>query len=259
MKTAVVVFRPGVNYRKEIFQSGLRKLGYRIGDSPLSNPGTDDVLILWNRFPRDESTAHAYETRGGTVLIVENGYIGQDTNGGRTFAVAKSYHNGAGLWPEGGPERWTKMNVELKPWRSSGNFILVLPQRGFGPVNVAMPQQWAHHVANRLRTISDLPIRVRVHPGVKKTEPYADLKGAWAAVTWGSGAAIKAIAAGYPVFYEFPQWIGGLAARLIGTKPTCLGEPFLGDRLPMFQRLAWAQWSSDEIENGEAFDWLLQK
>lgn len=82
----------------------------------------------------------------------------------------------------------------------------------------------------------------------------ADLKDCWAVVTWSSGAAIKAIAAGVPAFHALPNWIGAPAAKPFGSD---LENPFLGDRLPMFQRLAWAQWGLDEIASGEPFKRLL--
>jgi hypothetical protein len=73
-------------------------------------------------------------------------------------------------------------------------------------------------------------------------------------VTWGSGAAIKAIAAGIPVFHELKCWIGAEAAQF-GIED--LEHPFLGDRHLMFHRLSWAMWTSEELESGEPFRWLL--
>lgn len=81
-----------------------------------------------------------------------------------------------------------------------------------------------------------------------------DLANAWAVATWGSGAALKALLMGVPVFHAFPQWIGKAAARPFRCP---IEEPFLDDRLPMFRRLAWAIWSADEIARGEPFRCLL--
>ena len=255
--TAVVMLRPGRNYRREIFHAGLRKNGYRIADQPLSSPTSGDVLVLWNRFPMQESIARTYERNGATVLVAENGYIGCDDQGQQFFALAKSQHNGAGTWRVGGPERWETMHVDLSPWRTDGSFLLLLPQRGFGPAGVGMPIRWEQFIARKLPSITTRPFLARPHPGREKTEPYKALKGAWAAITWGSGAGIKALAAGYPVFHEMPNWIGAPASRFIGDVKS-LEYPFMGDRLPMFQRLAWAQWSSSELESGVAFRWLLE-
>lgn len=75
-------------------------------------------------------------------------------------------------------------------------------------------------------------------------------------VTWASGAAIKAIIEGIPVFYEFNDWIGAPAARY-GIDDT--ENPFLGDRNPMLHRLSWAQWTAEEIASGEPFKCLLNR
>jgi hypothetical protein len=63
-------------------------------------------------------------------------------------------------------------------------------------------------------------------------------------VTWGSGAAIKALQWGIPVVSEMPDWIGEQDNTDAG-------------RLEMFRRLAWAQWTMEEIAHGEPFARLL--
>jgi hypothetical protein len=120
-----------------------------------------------------------------------------------------------------------------------------------------MPQQWERHIASKIQFRTKRAFQTRHHPGDSKSQPYKDLRNAWAAVTWGSGAALKAIAAGIPAFYEMPQWIGAAAATFIDKK--CKFEnPYTAEREPMFERLAWAQWSTREIQTGEAFAWLLR-
>jgi len=63
-------------------------------------------------------------------------------------------------------------------------------------------------------------------------------------VTWGSGAAVKALTWGIHVESHMPNWIGEQDNTDAG-------------RLEMFRRLAWAQWTLDEIEDGTAFRHLL--
>ena len=109
-------------------------------------------------------------------------------------------------------------------------------------------------MVKRLQQITDRPIVVRKHPGAAKSDPWPDLEGAWCAVTWGSGAAIKAMVAGIPVFHEMLNWIGAPAARFgVSNIEDCL----TGDRERMLHRLSFAQWSLDEISSGEAFAWLF--
>jgi hypothetical protein len=243
-------------YKRDEFLSGLGRHGFAGQPMPLRTPTPADVLLIWNRIPAFEQYIRPYETVGARVIVTENGYIhGRD--GAKRYALALGQHNGAGKWPVGAPERLEKLNLELHPWRSGGESVLLLPQRGIGARGVAMPPQWAHQALAALKGGTRRPVAFRRHPGPLKTEPYAELAQAHCAVTWGSGAAIKALAFGVPVFHGFPAWIGGSAAlRLDGAD---LERPKMDDgaRLAMFQGLAWAQWEISEISSGEAFAWLM--
>lgn len=249
MKTANILLHKSAHYKAEIFGAGLKKHGYRIiNDRNYRPQSTNDVLLLWNRNPPHERIAALYESEGARVIVSENGYIGE------AKALAQRQHNGAGGWFVGEKSRWPKFNINLMDWRENGEHILVLPQRSIGSASVAMPRPWLCGIQKRLQKITDRPIRVRRHPGTTKSRPLElDLGNAWCAVTWGSGAGIKAICAGIPVFYDFAKWIGAPAA-------TCnfdLEKPYLGDRMQMLHRLSWAQWTWEEIERGEPFKWLL--
>lgn len=207
----------------------------------------------------DDLLAKRWEAAGATVIVTENGWIGKAPDGGKLFALCRGQHNGAGTWSEGAEDRWTPLGVPLKPWRATGNHVLVLAQRGFGPPEVAQPRDFVPRTVARLKAMTQRPIVVREHPGRFKDRAKPldeDLHDCWAGVTWASGAAIKALAAGIPVFHGLERWIGAPAAVHI-KKSLCIEEPFLGDRLPMFRRLAHAQWSGAEIATGEPIRRLL--
>ena len=104
--------------------------------------------------------------------------------------------------------------------------------------------------------MTDRPIRVRRHPGLHNTRPLEDdLLNAWACVTWGSGAGIKALAAGIPVYYEMEHWIGADGAQ--PTRGADIEHPVMGNRQSMLSRVSWAQWAAEEIQSGEALAVLL--
>lgn len=255
MPRAISILASAPWRKQQSFKAGLENAGYSVYNTFLEPIRSDDILVLWNRHAHEDGHAKRYEQAGARVIVAENGYIGTDPDGGKLFALALNYHNGAGKWNVGDPSRWT---LELRPWRASGEFILVLPQRGMGPPGVAMPRNWTQTIMQKLKNMTRRPIIMRMHPGQNKNgyDVYPAFEGAHAVVTWGSGAAIKAIHAGIPVFHDFDRWIGADASRRLDTGNIEL--PFLGDRLPMFQKLAWAQWSLKEIESGEAFRWLLK-
>ena len=248
------------HYNRDAFEQGLEAAGYSIRRGFASPIARGDLLVLWNRYRQQEQLARDYEYAGATVLIAENGYLGPDVKPPANYALARGHHNGAGAWHVGQNARQHMLDIEVRPWRKDGDHIVIIPQRGMGEPGVKMHAEWPLRVEARLRKITKRPIVVRPHPGPRPhTGGMPELEGAWAAVTWASGGGIKAIAAGIPVFYEFPKWIGADAARFgIGTAEAPLIEaPYLGPTGTMFRKLSWAQWSVDEIRSGEAFKWLL--
>ena len=242
-------------YRREVFANGLKAHGFSVIYDRNAKASEGDVLVIWNRGNAVHNIARRYEKRGAHVIVAENGYLNY-ADGSKTIALARNHHAGAGDWYVGEEDRWGKLGIELKPWRKDGEHVLVLPQRSIGEPGVAMPRNWIESVTRRLKRITDRPIVVRKHPGKNvRRELELDLHNAWCSCVWASGAGIKSIVAGVPVFYDFADWIGGPAA----SKDWSIEEPFLGDRGPMLHRLAWAQFGWAEIESGLAFEYLLKR
>lgn len=268
MGRAFCFIREQPSYRREAFASGLSAAGltvscqdYHAPSIPWGSIGRDDVLVIWNRYSTVEQLANRFESQGGRVIVAENGYLGADESGIQYYALALKGHNGSGQWPIGGPERWERLGIELKPWRESGDHVLVCPNRSFGPKGFAMPQGWGEATAQRLRQITKREVRLRPHPGnwQQKTEEVRasladDLKGAWAVVIWASSAGLHALISGIPVFREAPHWVGGDASQRDVMR---IDAPAYPDRLPALQRMAWAQFTIAEISGGEPFRRLL--
>lgn len=250
MPRAGVMMRPSPSYRRDAFMAGLTRHGFSVMDGYDRRPGPDDLLLLWNRTRSTDPIARIYEQAGARVIVAENGYIGERP-GDKPFALALGFHNGAGQWAVGEKPRWIP---EQKPWRERGDHIVVMPQRGIGVRPYSMPLDWPRRIEARLAKLTDRPIRMRRHPGAERPDPWPDLVGAHAVVTWGSGGGIKAIAHGVPVFHDMPEWIGRVAALpLVQDLEMC----FTGDRERLWRIISWAQWRADEIESGEAFEGLL--
>lgn len=238
MKRAWLNLRHNVPERHRAFERGLARCGYSVVDGLTSRPGERDVLVTWNVIREARAVAGAFESRGLPVLVTENASWGNDFAGGHWYTVARGRHNTAGRFPVGGPERFDALGVDLAPFRAGGETV-ILPQRGIGPPGTAMPQDWAGRALKRYGG------RIRPHPGIRDCVPLErDLAHAGRVVTWGSGAAIKALQWGIPVVSEMPDWIGEQDNTDAG-------------RLAMFRRLAWAQWTLEEIAHGEPFARLL--
>ncbi len=185
--------------------------------------------------------------------MCENGYLGKGWLGDTWFAMALNHHCGAGYWREGGPERWDGLNITMDPFRWGGKELVILGQRGIGENGIAAPHYWAESVQQKLGA------RIRPHPGndPPRISLEDDLRDASGVATWSSGAALKALLLGVPVWYMFPKWIGAPAAEFLGGFSKVQANRKDKDRLAMFRRLIWAQWRIEEIASGEAFRWLL--
>ena len=240
MPRAHLNLRHAVPARHAAFTTGLTRAGFTVTDKLTTRPAPGDILVTWNRLQDGRLAADAFESRGNQVLVAENASWGNAFAGHHWYTVARRFHNTAGMFPVGGRERWASLGVELQPWRLAGETV-ILPQRGIGPPQVAMPRHWPAQALKRHGG------RVRHHPGQgPAVDLQLDLAQAGRAVTWGSGAAVKALMWGIPVVSEMPGWIGEQDNTDAG-------------RLAMLERLAWAQWKLEEIASGEPFMRLLNR
>lgn len=260
---AVVRLRVQPHYRRDSVCAGLEACGYRI-DTDVSSPTLDDVLVIWNRYGVDHKLAGFWEARGARVVVAENGFMGREWRGGLWYSLALGWPSGAGQWPIGGAERAALLLTEVRDWRpvgfgADGEYALVFAQRGIGSPPVAQPAHW-HIRAAELLEIMGHRVVIRAHPGAHQENGslYEQLEHAYCAVTWASGAGVKALLHGVPVYHGLKAWIGAGAARHWSTAGG-LCSPFMGDRLPMLQRMAWGMWSVEEIGAGDAFDHLLRR
>lgn len=255
MATAICLIRHKVHYRREAFVAGLEALGYRVNNGVVGEVRPDDVLVTWNRYGTADRLARQFEVAGAAVVVAENPYLAP-ASGEPAYAIARGHHNGPGWSPRGDADRWAALGLEVAPWRSGGRVVLICPQRGIGPVEVAQPLNWTDGVVRRLARVTDLPVRVRPHPGANPPDVAFDddLADAVAVVVWGSNAGNRAILAGVPVVHELPGWVGQGASRfgLDG-----LSNLYRGHRLTWCERLAGAQWRLSEIASGDAYRGLL--
>jgi hypothetical protein len=226
--------------RRAAFLKGIRRAGLECCDGLPKDPRPGDVFITWNRIGAGNTWAREFEKRGWPVLVVENATWGNDFAGDRWYHLALRHHNTAGRFPVGGPERWDGLGVSLPPMRQDGETVILL-QRGIGSAPVRMPGKFLA-MAHR-----DYPrARIRKHPGTRPGVPLLDdLRKAGQVVTWGSGAALVALMAGIRVRSYYPKWIAAQDNTEAG-------------RLDMLRRLAWSQWTLDEIASGKPIRRLLK-
>jgi len=261
MKHAVMLLRKEVHYRSDAFKAGLEKQGYKIVPQG-TGLGPSSLLVIWNRKAgTEDKLAATYERAGAKVIVVENGFIGKDAQGHQLYAMALSGHNGSGKWFVGDDDRWAKLGIEIKPWREpfgEQGYVLTCGQRGIGSPTMASPPGWHRTVFEEQRRLPLTgPMLIRHHPGSmpSKTTLEQDMAGARGLLIWSSSSGVKALVAGLPVCYAAPHWVcQGAATKYSSSRPCVF---YRGDREKALRRMAWAQFSLDEITNGTAFEYLL--
>ncbi len=254
MKNALCMIRAEPHYRREAFIGGLRAAGFRLIEKGMA-ADPEDFLIIWNRYGSSGSMADAWEKNGGTVIVAENGYLGKDAAGHQLYALSIHGHNGSGIWPGGGPERFAALNIELQPWVKREGYSLICGQRGIGTPHMASPPDWHKLAQTRLQKQGN-PTQLRLHPGnhMPAIPLETDLAGARDCVIWSSSSGVKALTLGIPVRFDAPFWICANAASR-------LDAPLLYDdekRLHAMRQMAWAQWSIAELDKGEPFMRFLE-
>jgi hypothetical protein len=180
------------------------------------------------------------------------------------------------------PARWSavqqNLNIDLRPWRTQGNHILLCLQRDGGwSMGGFEVLDWAMKTIMQLRRYSNRPIRIRAHPGDKRATKYCDrlmklcigrrllnvelsapgtslehdLKNCWAVVNHNSSPAVGAAIEGIPVFVTDPE--RSQAQEIAETRLDKIETPITPDRDAWIQRLSQFHWSHQELRDGTAW------
>ena len=215
---------------------------------------------------------------GKKALIVDSNLFLAYDNGNVNRYLRYSFN---GVFPTTGfyfdtdidPNRWSKVSsklgIQMKPWRTSGNHILVCLQRNGGwSMRGYNSVQWANDTIATLRQLTDRPIIVRGHPGDKKTRYFPqhkdvflssnpsilqDLQGAWATVLYNSSPSVVSAIEGVPVFLTDPEPEHSQSHEVSNTKIKRINDPKLFDREDWVQKLAMCHWNFEELASGEAW------
>lgn len=171
----------------------------------------------------------------------DNSYF--DATRERYFRVTKNrvQHDGRG---KSDGRRLEQLGFEVKPWRKSGDHILVCAQSAEYMNIVAKYPQWAVQTVRDLMKVTQRPIIIRSKGD--KTRFVDALENAWMVVTWSSATAVEALLAGVPISCG-PE----CCAWDLSTAWKDIEEP----KYPVGRRkwaavLADNQWSLDEMREG---------
>jgi hypothetical protein len=223
-------------------------------------------------------------TAGGRTIIADsNLFLYKNTKNPKTYQ-RYSYD---GVFPNTGeycdqdpdPARWQQIKsdigLDLQPWRTQGNHLLVCLQRNGGwSMNGVNIVEWAMQTIRTLRQYSTRPIRVRPHPGDKGagadceriiklcaiagldqielsrpgSELVSDLHNCWAVINHNSSPAVGAAIEGIPVFVT--DLVNSQCADIANSDLKNIENPDMPDRQAWVERLAQFHWCHEEIVNG---------
>lgn len=244
MKVTIIA-SPGARHQlqhQQAMAEGLRRHGI---EATLSRHGLNgDTVICWGW-----RTGKNYRAAGKEVLVMERGYLG-DRFAWTSLAWNGLNNRGTVHVPEDGGHRFSQFH-ELKPENPSGTYILIAGQV---PGDAALCGRdlnpwYAEQAARDWR----LAVKFRPHPlayrraGAVKPVPGAEtingelsdaLAGAAMVVTFNSNTGVDALMAGKTATAEDEgSMIWGVT-----------------DRESWAHRLAWRQWTLDEIRDGSAWE-----
>lgn len=233
-----------LQYPWSAVDAGLRRAGVETTDR-----GDEDILVTWSPWAQTPR-AHAereFRAAGKPVICCENGWL-SPIQGMPYYQLGLDGWNGTGRFPPGDDRRWGSWGLRLRPWRlrTSGN-ALIIGQRGHPWDARTMPPRWLDEFT------PDCGRPVIRRPRDATRPLAADLEDADVVHTWSSNAASWAVVAGVPVVQHGPN----LMVSALASAPGALCR-YTGPREPVLERLAWAQWSEEEISSGEPFRRLLE-
>jgi hypothetical protein len=161
-------------------------------------------------------------------------------------------------------------NVTVKPWRVSGEHILVLAQRPKGFNMFTDQDEWLANTIAAIRQYSHRPIMVRMHPGdgtrfkqIEKLQKrygtsitiseHEDIRGAltncWCSVGYASTPNVVSVIEGIPVYVEEPNksW----ATDVAFTDLSLIESPPMPDRSQWIHKISNIHWSNEEVRSGK--------
>jgi len=178
-------------------------------------------------------------------------------------------------------ENWNRIrihyNMDLQPWRTNGQHILICLQRPMGwSMRGYNLMDWFQSTLHTIRQHSDRPIVVRWHPGDWKNFPKnenfrrynvtlspqerhitQDLVNCWALVCHNSTPSSVASIEGVPAFItDDPGYCQ--AGDVANTDLSRIENPILPDRERWIRKLAQCHWSFEDLKLGRQWAHMRQ-
>ena len=250
------------------------------GHTVVYNDSTADVNVIWSvlwngRMARNEAVWQQHKP----IIVLEVGGIKRGT----TWKVGLNGINRDAYFGDmgNGSDRTTLLNLEVKPWRTDGEYILVCGQhdKSLQWQNMPRMSNWFLQTYDEIRKHTDRPIIFRPHPrcrlehierGLKhvyRQEPqhvngtYDDYDMGFdnihCTISYSSNPGIHSVIAGVPSFVSTHS-----LAYDVGNDIDFLHDienPMQPDRQQWLNDYAYTEWTVEEISQGLPFKRLTDK
>lgn len=265
-----------------------------IGDVGLAHRGTNiidcDVAVLQgfvHEHGKDaphlrlrKAVIDQQKNRGKHTLVVDsNLFLYADPGNTKTY-LRYSFD---GVFPTTGfyfdkevdSTRWSKissaLNLQMKPWRQTGNHVLICLQRNGGwSMGGLSTIDWLNKTILKIKSYTNRPIVVRAHPGDKKIlgiltinhknvtlskneNLLSDFQNAWCTITYNSSPGVASIIEGIPAFVTDPEPRHSQAFEVANTDIANIENPLMPDRQQWIEKLCMSHWSFNELKSGECW------
>lgn len=244
-----ILANPGAAHQvrhAEAIRQGLERHGVRAGLCH-RHPVKADTVVCWGW-----RIGKALRGQGKAVLVMERGYIGDRM--GTWSSLAWNGLNGRGKVPpvpEDGGERFNRYHADLlKPWNPEGDYVLIVGQvpgdAALGGKDLSgwyasqAARDWGRPVYFRPHPLAHRrgPVRPVAGAPVKNGDLSAALQGAEWVITYNSNTAVESYLAGKPTQVDDE---GSMAWNVT-------------NREQWAYRLAWRQWTLEELASGYALE-----
>lgn len=173
------------------------------------------------------------------------------------------------------PVRWkkisTNLQINLKPWRTNGNHILICLQRNGGwSMGGLSVIDWLNQTIAKIQSVSNRPIVVRTHPGDKKINSLLkitqknvilskneslldDFKNCWCTITYNSSPGVASAIEGIPTFVSDPNPKTSQAYEVANIDLNLIESPVMPERRSWIEKISMSHWNFEELRSGEAW------
>ena len=260
---------------KPIFEAFITSLK-NAGDEVILNTASDaDVAVIWSvlwlgRMRNYKQIWQRYRQANKPVIVLEVGGLRRN----KSFKIGINGVNRKADFAnqEVDNTRWPLFKHTLKPWKQTGDNIIILGQHSASEQWSGMPKMniWVEQQINEIRKYTNRPIQVRPHPrnpigfdakkykNVSIARPIMDnntiddtnfkdtLENAWAVVNHSSNPAMEAVINGIPVFVSESSLCYDVGNHSLSN----INNPVMPDRQEWANKLSYTEWFQKEIANG---------